>query len=81
MWYVGYANINTDFSEIFKSKRNIPIKDYGLNPYFRSAAALSDAPPPLPVNLAACGCLAGGDGKFLEFSGLFSKTPRNWDSP
>ena len=39
---------------------NIPIKGYGLDPYFRSAAALSDAPPPLPVDLAACEGLAGG---------------------
>ena len=52
--------------------RYIPIKGYGLDPYFRSAAALSDAPPPpLPVNLAACGALAGGSGKLREFSGLF----------
>ena len=40
--------------------RYIPIKGYGLDPYFRSAAALSDAPPPLPVHLAACEGLAGG---------------------
>ena len=38
----------------------ISIKGYGLDPYFRSAAALSDAPPPLPVYLAACEGLAGG---------------------
>ena len=38
---------------------SIPIKGYGLDPYFRSAAALSDAPPPLPVHLAACEGLAG----------------------
>ena len=38
----------------------IPIKCYGLDPYFRSAAALSDAPPPLPVDLVACEGLAGG---------------------
>ena len=37
-----------------------PIKGYGLDPYFRSAAALSDAPPPLPVHLAAWEGLAGG---------------------
>ena len=39
---------------------NIPINGYGLDPYFRSAADLSDAPPPLPVDLAACEGLAGG---------------------
>ena len=38
----------------------IPIKGYGLDPYFRSAAALSNAPPPLPVDLAAYEGLAGG---------------------
>ena len=38
----------------------IPIKGYGLDPYFRSAVALSVAPPPLPVYLAAWEGLAGG---------------------
>ena len=52
-----------------------------LDSYFRSAAALSDAPPLLPVNLAALGDLAGESGKFREFSGLFSKNPRNFGNP
>ena len=48
---------------------NIPIKGYRLDPYFRSVAALSDAPLPLPVNLVAC----GGRG-----IGLFPTNPRNF---
>ena len=56
----------------------ILIKDYGLDPYFRSAAALSVVPPPLPVNLAACEGLAGGSGKFPEFLRLLSKNSRNF---
>ena len=55
------------------SKNYIPIKGYGLDSYFRSAAALSVIPPPLPVNLAACEGLAGGSGKFPEFLRLLSK--------
>ena len=47
------ADFYYEFSELI-------FKGYGLDPYFRSAAALSDAPPPLPVDLAACEGLAGG---------------------
>ena len=56
----------------------VPIKGYGLDPYFRSAAALSGAPPPLPVHLVACEGLAGGSGKFRECLSLLSKNTRNF---
>ena len=59
-------------------RRNIPIKGYGLDPYFRSAAALSVVSSRLPINLVACEGLAGGSGKFPEFLRLLSKNPRNF---
>ena len=52
LFVLGYGDYIID--------ENIPIKGYGLDPYFRSAAVPSDAPPPLPVHLAACEGLAGG---------------------
>ena len=52
-------NFNID-TFIYRNFEYIPIKGYGFDPYFRSAAALSVAPPPLPVHLAACEGLAGG---------------------
>ena len=52
-----------------------PYKTLRARLYFRSAAAPSVAPPPLPVNLAACEGLAGGSEKFLEFSSFLFKNP------
>ena len=55
-----------------------PYKRLRARPYFRSAVALSVAPPPLPVNLAACEGLAGGSGKFREFSSFLFRNPWNF---
>ena len=61
MYIMATNQYNTNKSIIITipNIENISIKGYGLDPYFRSAAALSDAPPPLPVHLAACEGLAG----------------------
>ena len=67
---IGFIDYNAESNKnilIFSSLILIySHKRLRARPYFRSAAALSVAPPPLPVNLAACEGLAGGIPGILE---------------
>ena len=73
-----YGSARFGFASIRGIYGLYPHKRLRARPYFRSAAALSVAPPPLPVNLAACEGLAGGSGKLREFFSLLSKKPGNF---
>ena len=70
-----YRQAETKLSLLdFRRSKNIPIKDYGLDPYFRSVAALLDAPPPLPVNLVLVGALHGDPENSGNFRIILQKS-------